>query len=91
MAKKFRIYSRPLEINVDTINTVIMTTFILHNFLRTRQSGDEEYFDNLEEEYNQQDQNMLLPFINDSRRGSNEAFEIRKKFINWFIENRLEK
>lgn len=67
-----------------------MTTCILHNFLRTKQSGDEEYFNYLKEESNQQNLNILTPFDNDGRRGSNAAFEVREKCINCFIENPLQ-
>jgi len=88
LSKKFRIYSRPLEINVDTVNTVVLTTCILHNFLRVNTSGDTDYFEYIEQEL-QPDLNSLEILINDARRGSNEAFEVRNKFINWFIQNQL--
>lgn len=88
LSKKFRIYSRPLEMNVDTVNTVVLATCILHNFLRVNTSGDTDYFEYIEQEQTP-DLNALESLINDPRRGSNEAFEVRNKFINWFIQNEL--
>lgn len=88
LAKKFRIYSRPLEIYVDTVNIIIMTTCILHNLLSTKTSVDEEYIDLIVQD--KEDvliSNTLEHLTNDARRGPNEAFEMRDTFINWFIRN----
>lgn len=81
LAKKWRIYDRPLELDVETSKLVVKTTCILHNYLICKKA--DTYF-------------HLLPFptttafVNfddDVRRAANIPFEIRDNFVTYFNNN----
>lgn len=83
LAKKWRIYRSPIEMKVETTKCLVLATVILHNYLRTKNLPDETMigpdsevgaFDLLER---------------DTRRSTNEAFEMRNNFVRYFRDNRI--
>lgn len=81
LAQKWRIFYRPIEVSVPTAISLVKTTCILHNFLRTK-TCDHQYFQFLEPP--QLTLDALNNFKNDPRRATNIAFDVRDKFVDFF-------
>lgn len=80
LTKKFRIYSQKLEITPDHVDTVVLATTCMHNFLR-----DDTHFWGEGELESKEIETGLQPL---SRVGGNavrHAFEIRDSFKNYFV------
>ncbi|KAG5864410.1 hypothetical protein JTB14_001497 [Gonioctena quinquepunctata] len=81
LAARFRIYKRPFECKLDTIDIIVLATIVLHNYLRTdilsnvstQEGGDDEIANN----FSESNFSSLAPNRN---RSSNEAFSIRQNF-----------
>lgn len=81
LAQKWRIYHRPIEVNVDTTISIVKTTCILHNFLRTKKC-DSLYINDLEEP--EPAVGTFTNFDVDPRRASNMALKVREQFLEYF-------
>lgn len=79
LANKWRILHRPLNVNIDFAESIILACCVLHNYVRCKDGRRDE--DNF---YN-------APFINMSTgnvpRGNNYAKTVRDKFAQYFIND----
>lgn len=84
LSQKWRIYQRPLEMSVASINTVIMATCVLHNFLREKKSDDRyfEYLDDIEDDTSAFEQVITVP-----KRATRLAMQVRERFVDYFNVN----
>lgn len=84
LAARFRVYKKPFECKLETIDKIVLATIVLHNYLRTEilsngntQEEDDEIVDNFNKTY-------FVPLAQNRNRSSTEAFSIREKFTDCF-------
>ncbi|CAH1956465.1 unnamed protein product [Acanthoscelides obtectus] len=84
LAARFRVYKRPFECKLDTIDKIVLATIVLHNYLRTKilsiATGQEENDEVLTNSH----ENHFIPLALNRTRNSTEAFNIRQKFTECF-------
>jgi len=80
LAKKWRVFERPMEMQETTVKKVIMATCILHNYLRVQNCN---IYDN---ELEADEEPFLLRnnIANNPRRCTIEAFRVRECFVEYF-------
>lgn len=85
LAARFRVYKRPFECKLETVDKVVMATCVLHNYLRTQKlmqiesvGGDDD------DEIDPPVENQLLPLSRSRIRCTNQAFLTRQKFTECF-------
>lgn len=81
LAKRWRIFYRPIEAKTATINSIIKAACVLHNFLRS--STRNIQLENILPSGEDQIRGLTSMEIN-SRRGSNCAMHVREQFVNYF-------
>lgn len=76
LAARFRVYKRPFECKLATIDKIVLATIVLHNYLRTdsisnanTQGQNEEVMENLNETY-------FTPLAQNRNRSSAEHFQL---------------
>lgn len=81
LANKWRIFHRPIDVDVNTTNNIIKAACVLHNFVRVRDGKREELFRDttIPQNHNMMD---LVPPNRD--RGNVRALSTRDKFANYF-------
>ncbi|CAH1986926.1 unnamed protein product [Acanthoscelides obtectus] len=81
LSARFRVYRRPFECKLDTVDDIVKATCVLHNFLRnhTISTVNQE-----EDEIEMLRESQLLPIAPNRTRGANEAFLIREKFTDFY-------
>ncbi|XP_024083021.1 protein ALP1-like [Cimex lectularius] len=79
LSVRFRVYKRPFECKLETIENIVKATTVLHNYLRTNavQSNSIDVDDELMISNNN---SILVPLQNNRIRSSRQAFLIREKF-----------
>ncbi|XP_050498040.1 uncharacterized protein LOC126879131 [Diabrotica virgifera virgifera] len=85
LAARFRVYKRPFECKLETIDKVVLATIVLHNYLRTQTISSA----NLQGEDSEitvatLDNNQLASLPRNRSRCCNEAFFIRQTFTDCF-------
>lgn len=83
LSARFRVYKRPFECKLQTVDCVVKATAVLHNYLRTNvvQSNTPD----VDDEFMMNRNSIHLRPLQHSRiRGSREAFFIREKFRDCF-------
>lgn len=83
LAQKWRIFLRPLELKPENCKKVIRTACVLHNFLRSKQQ-ENLFLEMLEP---QEAPRAFNTIYSNNRRSTNHAFQIREKFLNYFVSN----
>ena len=86
LAARFRVFKRPFECKLNTIDKVVLATIVLHNYLRTEnltssstQEEDSEVFSSTSST-----ESNLTPLARNRHRSSTEAFSVREKFTQCF-------
>jgi len=82
LTKKWRVYKSAIELKEQTTKLIILTTCILHNYLRIKNCDIDYTLDSNEEEITQR--GALHEFENTNRRGTNESIQIRENFVKFF-------
>lgn len=88
LANRFRIYHTEIGISVENIETVVMATCVLHNYLRNKNPN--HYMEISEdEESTSADQDILtsLQKGHGSRRFPEDAKQVRELFLEYFKNN----
>lgn len=82
LTKKWRLFDRSLETNVETSKLIVNATCILHNFLITKKSNSDDLLvsPNI---------SCLNNLNNNVARSRNVAFEVREQFVTFFNNNRF--
>lgn len=85
LAQKWRLYNRPLEINVEFCKVVVMATCVLHNFLRMKNS-DTTFFNCLKEEPEGQlgGGGAFYRFSPSFKSSSRYSMIVRERFVDFF-------
>nr|XP_022902634.1 protein ALP1-like [Onthophagus taurus]XP_022911228.1 protein ALP1-like [Onthophagus taurus] len=82
LSQKWRIFLKPITTKVETTILIIKTACVLHNFLRVTQCDNPSNV--LSKEVNQTNhENVFTAMLNDSRRATNIAFNVREKFVGY--------
>lgn len=87
LAARFRVYKRPFECKLDTIDRIVLATIVLHNYLRTdilSNASTQGEDDEIVNDFDGSNFSCLAP---NRSRSSNEAFYIRQKFTECFSSN----
>lgn len=84
LAARFRVFKRPFECKLETIDKVVLATVVLHNYLRTQTIFRANYQGEDNEITTALDNNQLVSLSRNRSRFSNEAFSIRQKFTDCF-------
>lgn len=89
LLQKFRIYDRRLNLKPDFAQIVILTTCILHNFIRSTVSLNVRHYNDSEVG---SDRNNIFAIHRQGGNAQNSAFEIRNTFAEYFLsaEGRIE-
>ncbi|XP_050297897.1 uncharacterized protein LOC126750304 [Anthonomus grandis grandis] len=82
LAARFRIYKRPLECKLESIDSIIKATCVLHNYLGTREGRSPNI--NEEQLGKSLPENQWLPLAHRGVRATAESFAIRQNFCNYF-------
>lgn len=81
LANKWRIFHRPIDVDIDFANSIIKASCVLHNFVRTRDGTREESFRDM----NIPQSHSLEDIIPHSRnRGNARALSARDKYAHYF-------
>lgn len=83
LTKEFRIDSRRIKSKPENVDYIILSTCVLHNFLRQR--NDIGY---LRQDSTATTDNLLRPLLAHVGRPSNNGFEVREIFKNYFVSER---
>lgn len=83
LASRFRVFRKPFEIKVDTVDKVVKAACVLHNYLRGQAVCGGAENDN-ENEFEDMPANQLLPLQSSKSRASSLAFTIRDEFKEFF-------
>jgi len=86
LAARFRVYKRPFECKLDTIDKIVLATIVLHNYLRADISNASIQDEDDEIAYNF-DESNFSSLVSNRSRSSNEAFSIRQNFTECFNSN----
>lgn len=82
LTKKWRIYKGSIEVKEETTIKIILTTCILHNYIRTKNCDIDTT------ELTDLDEYKLTGALDrleiDKRRGTKKSLEIREQFVNFF-------
>ncbi|KAJ8935661.1 hypothetical protein NQ314_012710 [Rhamnusium bicolor] len=81
LAARFRVYRRPFECKVDTVDHIVKATCVLHNFLSRKHNITED--DDENDQHNSFD-TQLISLAANRTRSANEAFLIRENFKKYF-------
>lgn len=94
---RYRIFRKPIEINIKNVPLITMTCILLHNFLRKSESSRNIYtppgtFDSIVDgqhvdgswRQNRIDSSAIRPIPHVARRASNNNLEIRYEFADYF-------
>ena len=88
MAAKFRVFKRPFECKLETVDDVVKATCVLHNYLRTGKINRHQAADGVDDgdlmEGLGASEHQLLPLMANRVRNSNEAFQVRERFTKFF-------
>lgn len=82
LIKKWRVFFRLVEIKVETTVSVVKACCVLHNFLFFDKNVDENF--ELSTEIEQRPLQGMNNLPVDGRRGTNYAYNLREKFVNYF-------
>jgi hypothetical protein len=80
VASRFRIFRKPFEIKVDSVDNVVKAVCVLHNYLRNNQILEGNVDDDMEEIPG----NQLLPCTHTNNRSASTAFVVRQNFTDYF-------
>ncbi|GBN21198.1 hypothetical protein AVEN_214321-1 [Araneus ventricosus] len=84
MASKWRIFYRPLNVDLELAENIVKAVCVLHNFVRRRDGHRSEYAPESE-------QSAFYDIENDSTSRSNpKVLDIRDQFAKYFVKNPLE-
>ena len=75
LASRFRVFRKPFEIKVDSVDSVLKAGCVLHNYLRNNQIFESSVDDDIEE----MPENQLLPCTHTNSRSASSAFVVRQK------------
>lgn len=82
LAARFRVYKRPFECKLETVDKEVMATCVLHNYLRNQKvmqiEGDDD------DEMDPRVENQLLPLSRSRIRCTKQVFVTRQKFTECF-------
>ncbi|KAG8173236.1 hypothetical protein JTE90_024650, partial [Oedothorax gibbosus] len=81
--KIFRVYRRPFECKLETVDKVVKATVVLHNYLG--RTGGHNYSDEDISKAMQETDNQLLNLPRIENNPSSEAFLVRDMFCNYFM------
>jgi len=80
LASRFRVFKKPSEIKIESVDNVIKAACVLHNNLR----NEITISNNVQGESDIIPDNQLLPLGNNNSRSGSSAFLVRKKFTDYF-------
>jgi hypothetical protein len=80
VASRFRIFSKPFEIKVDSVDNDVKAVCVLNNYLRNNQILEGNVDDDVEE----MPGNQLLPCTHTNNRSASTAFVARQNFRDYF-------
>lgn len=83
-AARFRVYKRPFECKLETIDDAVKATTVLHNYLRTKVLSGAIPTEEDNELINNPAENNFAPLAQNRIRSSRQAFQIRERFKNCF-------
>lgn len=85
LSSRFRVYKRPFECKLETVDKVVMATCVLHNYLRTQKvMAIESTGEDDDDEIDLPSDNQLLPLSRSRVRCTKNAFLTRQKFTECF-------
>jgi len=80
MSSRFRVFSKPIALSPDKIESIVMATCCLHNFMLRNPLTAAQYMSD-----DMCDKNELQPLgAQGGRRSSNEAIAVRERFCAYF-------
>lgn len=82
LANKWRIFHRPIDVDIDFANNIIKAACVLHNFVRRRDGMREEYF---YEKNKQQSHCMERIEPHTRNRGNARTLSARDKYARYFV------
>ncbi|KAL4098480.1 hypothetical protein QTP88_023085 [Uroleucon formosanum] len=82
LASRFRVFRRPFETKIESVDNVVKTSCVLHNYLRKETIILNNMQGNSSE--NEMPENQLLPLTNNNTRSGSDAFCVRQKFTDYF-------
>lgn len=81
LCKKWRIYKGPIEVKEETCIKIVLSTCILHNYLRVKNCD----VDNLDEDGDEGESFQAFTEIDmNNRRGTNLSLRVREQFVDFF-------
>lgn len=84
LVQKWRVFLRPIDLQIDAVEDVVKAACCLHNFLRSNESyvptEEEEQVDNLQA-------NAFLNTPRLKERSSTSAYAVRDQFLAYFVNN----
>jgi len=80
LASRFRVFRKPFEIKIESVDNVIKAACVLHNYLR----NEITISNNVQGESDIMPDNQLLPLSNNNSRSGSSAFLVRQKFTDYF-------
>lgn len=97
LSSVFRIFKKPIELNIEKVPQIVMTCILLHNFLRKSKSSQSIYtppgtFDSIRDgqyvegtwRQNDTSSSAIRPIPLIGRRAPSNITEIRSEFANYF-------
>lgn len=80
LASRFRVFRKPFEIKVESVDNVVKAACVLHNYLRKEMSIS----NNITDEIGEMPDTQLLPLANNNCRTGSNAFLVRQKYTDYF-------
>lgn len=81
LASRFRVFRKPFEIKIESVDNVVKAACVLHNYLRNEIILNNMQGDSSE---NEMPENQLLPLTNNNIRSGSNAFCVRQNFTDYF-------
>lgn len=89
LTQKWRIFLRPIDVEVKTATNIVKAACCLHNFVMVHCLSEscQDNADGSPDEGTDESTPALLSFTPTNRRATNAAFEVRDHFVNYFDNN----
>ena len=89
LTQKWRIFLRPIDVEVKTATNIVQAACCLHNFVMVHclSKSCQDNADGSPDEDTDESTPALLSFTPTNRTATNAAFEVRDHFVNYFDNN----
>lgn len=84
LASRFRVFKRPFECKLETIDKIVLATTVLHNYLRTKSLSHDTSREEDSEITATPCNTQLTSLTRNGNRCTNESFFVRQKFTDCF-------